>query len=152
MDQRFCSLDRKLAVWTQIHTKVRSTTRRLRITPKPEPLLACGPLTHHQVDQTAGDVDALPELAALYVRPYPLAGERYLFSLFLRDICGDLYAVTQLAVYLDHERDLLGRYEALVPGGPFLQVDGVLLPHLCPHLLGVVRGERREDGDEGPQG
>src|SRR3712207_4877670 len=94
--------------------------------------------------------DALP--ISLDVGPDPGAGERELPRLLLGYVRGDLYAVAQLAVDLDHERDLLRGYEVLVPRGPPLQVDGVLLPHRRPHLLGVVRGEGREDGDEGPQG
>src|ERR671916_1734153 len=76
------------------------------------------PLAHDQVDQAAGDVDALSELPALDVGPDPGALQREPLGLLLGDVRGDLYAVAQLAVDLDDERDLLGRYAALVPGGP----------------------------------
>src|SRR5215212_7148991 len=108
-------------------------------------------LPDYQVDQASGDVDALPELAALDVGPDLRARERQLLRVLLGDVRRDLYAVAQLAVHLHHELDLLGPYEALVPGRPLLQVDRRPLPHLGPHLLGVVRCERREDEDESAQ-
>src|SRR5215217_8110600 len=109
------------------------------------------PLPDYQVDQASGDVDALPELAALDVGPDLRARERQLLRVLFGDVRRDLYAVAQLAVDLHHERDLLGPYEALVPGWPLLQVDRRPLPHRSPHLLGVVRRERREHEDESAQ-
>src|SRR5919202_4034161 len=110
------------------------------------------PLAHHEVYQAPRHVDALLEVPPLDVGPETGAREGELPRVLLADIRRRLYAVAQLAVDLDDERDLICGYEALVPGGPPSQVDRVLLLHLRPHLLGVVRRERREDGDEGPQG
>ena len=56
----------------------------------------------------SGDVDGLPELPALDVGPDPDAGERELPRLLLGDVRGDLYAVPELPVDLDEERDRLG--------------------------------------------
>src|ERR671929_1357852 len=74
------------------------------------------PLAHHEVYQAPRHVDAPLEVSPLDMGPDPGARERELPRLLLADIRGGLYAIAQLAVDLDDERDLLRGYAALVPG------------------------------------
>src|SRR5918998_1151076 len=109
-------------------------------------------LSYDEVDEPAWHVDALAELFAFEVRTDPGARQCQLSGRLLGDICWGFYAVAQLAVDLDYERYLLSLDQVFLIAWPSLLVHRVLLPHRGPHLLGVVRRERAEDRDEGPQG
>ena len=102
--------------------------------------------------EPAGYVDALAELFAFQVRSDSGARQCQLSGRLFRDICRGIDTVAQLAVDLDYERYLRGLDQGLLLSRPRLLVHRVLLPHLGPQLLGVVRRERCEYRDEGPQG
>src|SRR5215210_5992515 len=110
------------------------------------------PLSDDEVDEPARYIDALAELLVFEVGTNPGARDRQLLRRLLGDICGGFDAVAELAVYLDDKRYLLGLDQGFFIAWPRLLVHRVLLPHHGPHLLGVVRRERGEDRDEGPQG
>src|SRR5215210_2571 len=115
----------------------------------------CGiscPLSDDEVDEPARYIDALAELLVFEVGTNPGARDRQLLRRLLGDICGGFDAVAELAVYLDDKRYLLGLDQGFFIAWPRLLVHRVLLPHHGPHLLGMVRRERGEDRDEGPQG
>src|ERR671910_774860 len=111
-----------------------------------------GPLSYDEVDEPAWHVDALAELLAFEVRTDPGARQCQLSGRLFGDICWGFDAVAQFAVDLDYERYLLSLDQVFLIAWPRLLVHRVLLPHRGPHLLGVVRRERAEDRDEGPQG
>src|SRR5215207_372170 len=111
-----------------------------------------GSLSYDEVHEPAWYVDALAELFAFEMRTDSGARQCQLSGRRFRDICRGVDTVAQLAVDLDYERDLLGLDQGFLIAWPRLLVHRVLLTHRGPHLLGVVRRERAEDRDEGPQG
>src|SRR5215208_2657630 len=111
-----------------------------------------GPLSDDEVDEPSGDVNALAELFALEVGTDPGARQSQLSGCLFRDVGRGIYTVAQLAVDLDYERYLLSLDQGFIIAWPRLLVHRIFLPHRGPQLLGVVRRERAEDRDEGPQG